>query len=43
MVGSFAYNYFTLQERKFSEANYLFPVPKYEILKNKLLVQNPGY
>lgn len=41
--GSFSYVYFTLQERKFNEENYLYPIPKYEMNKNKLLVQNPGY
>lgn len=41
--GSFTYNYFALQQRKFIDANYLFPVPRYEIQKNNLLTQNPGY
>jgi hypothetical protein len=41
--GSFTYAYFDLQPRKFLEANYLFPIPKYETQKNKLLTQNPGY
>lgn len=41
--GSFSYDYFDLQPRKFLEANYLFPIPKYETQKNKLLIQNPGY
>ncbi|UKJ08898.1 RagB/SusD family nutrient uptake outer membrane protein [Solitalea lacus] len=41
--GSFNYTYYTLQERKFKEANYLFPIPQYEREKNKLLTQNPLY
>jgi hypothetical protein len=41
--GSLSYSYFNLQERKFLEAHYLFPIPKYEIQKNNQLVQNPGY
>ncbi|SMD17184.1 RagB/SusD family nutrient uptake outer membrane protein [Pedobacter nyackensis] len=41
--GSFSYSYFNLQERKFTEAHYLFPIPKYEIQKNNQLVPNPGY
>lgn len=41
--GSFSYEYYTLQERKFNEANYLFPIPQYEKEKNSLLAQNPLY
>ncbi|SHG37895.1 RagB/SusD family nutrient uptake outer membrane protein [Pedobacter caeni] len=41
--GSFSYDYFSLQPRKFLEAHYLFPIPNYEMQKNKLLTQNPGY
>lgn len=41
--GSFTYSYFTLQEREFNPSNYLFPIPKYELDKNNLLEQNPGY
>jgi hypothetical protein len=41
--GSLAYSYFVLQNRKFFEQNYLYPIPKYELDKNKDLTQNPGY
>ncbi|MNY54964.1 hypothetical protein D3C86_1908980 [compost metagenome] len=41
--GSLSYDYFNLQPRKFLEANYLFPIPAYEMQKNTLLIQNPGY
>jgi hypothetical protein len=33
----------TLQQRAFSEKNYLVPIPQAEINKAPLLVQNPGY
>lgn len=41
--GSFSYTYYTLQPRKFLEANYLFPIPQYERERNNLLDQNPLY
>ncbi|AFD06587.1 RagB/SusD family nutrient uptake outer membrane protein [Solitalea canadensis] len=41
--GTFNYEYYTLQQRTFKEANYLFPIPQYEREKNKLLTQNPLY
>jgi hypothetical protein len=41
--GDFSYSYIVLQDRKFFEQNYLYPIPKYEMDKNDKLVQNPGY
>ena len=41
--GVFSYSYFILQNRKFYEQNYLCPIPKYELDKNKELTQNPNY
>lgn len=41
--GTLSYSYFILQDRKFFEQNYLFPIPEYEIDKNDKLDQNPGY
>ncbi|MEO9004139.1 MAG: RagB/SusD family nutrient uptake outer membrane protein [Ginsengibacter sp.] len=41
--GTFSYSYFVLQDRKFYEQNYLYPIPKYEMDKNEKLVQNSGY
>lgn len=41
--GTFSYLYFILQDRKFDEKDYLFPIPVYEINKNAELTQNPGY
>jgi len=41
--GTLSYSYFMLQDRKFYEQNYLYPIPKYEMDKNKELTQNPGY
>lgn len=41
--GTFTYSYPILQDRKFYDQNYLYPIPKYEIDKNAKLVQNPGY
>ncbi|WP_161596663.1 RagB/SusD family nutrient uptake outer membrane protein [Chitinophaga vietnamensis] len=41
--GTFTYTYLTLQDRKFNLNNYLFPIPKDEMNKNNLLVQNPNY
>lgn len=41
--GTFTYTYPTLQNRRFNLNNYLFPIPKEEMNKNNLLVQNPGY
>ncbi|WP_160715449.1 RagB/SusD family nutrient uptake outer membrane protein [Chitinophaga solisilvae] len=41
--GSFTYAYPTLQDRKFNLNNYLFPIPKEEMNKNSLLVQNIDY
>jgi hypothetical protein len=41
--GAFSYSYFILQNRKFFEQNYWYPIPKYELDKNNELKQNPGY
>ncbi|HRE50690.1 MAG TPA: RagB/SusD family nutrient uptake outer membrane protein [Flavitalea sp.] len=41
--GTLTYSYIQIQERRFTEAHYLFPVPTYEMNKNTQLVQNPGY
>ena len=41
--GTFTYSYLMLQDRKFYEQNYLYPIPKYEMDKNKELTQNSGY
>ncbi|HVI46363.1 MAG TPA: RagB/SusD family nutrient uptake outer membrane protein [Chitinophaga sp.] len=42
--GTFSYTYYILQQRKFEESkHYLMPIPRYEMNKNKLLMQNPGY
>ena len=41
--GSFTYLYYTLQDRKFLPQHYLYPIPKYELDRNNLLIQNPNY
>ncbi|WP_188752445.1 RagB/SusD family nutrient uptake outer membrane protein [Parapedobacter defluvii] len=41
--GGFSYSYFILQDRKFEERNYWYPIPKYEMDKNENLEQNPQY
>ncbi|HEY4197720.1 MAG TPA: RagB/SusD family nutrient uptake outer membrane protein [Mucilaginibacter sp.] len=41
---TFTYSYSNLQTRVFDPAkNYLWPIPRYEMNKNPLLTQNPGY
>ena len=42
--GTKKYELFKIQDRDFvAPANYLLPIPRYEIQKNDLLEQNPGY
>ena len=41
--GTLSYSYFIVQNRKFYEQDYLFPIPTYEMNKNTELTQNPGY
>lgn len=41
--GTFTYNYFTVQEREWSDKLYLWPISRSEINKNPLLVNNDGY
>ncbi|SEN32946.1 Starch-binding associating with outer membrane [bacterium A37T11] len=41
--GNLSYSYFTVQNRRFYEQNYWYPIPKYELDKNGNLEQNPHY
>ncbi len=42
-TGAKTYDVVEFQERAFFDRNYLVPIPAYEIRKNPLLKQNPGY
>jgi hypothetical protein len=41
--GSAFYQLTTVADRTFRQRDYLWPIPNDEILKNSLLVQNPGW
>lgn len=42
-TGKKTYTIVEYQERKFTDKNYLVPIPQYERAKNPKLTQNPGY
>lgn len=42
-TGHKSYSFVSVQERKFLPQHYLMPIPRSEILKNRLLEQNPSY